>query len=174
ALILLDTPLPVRPALSRQDKVLIKLAELRSKGPGYLGEWARNRVAWEFEKRRGNPAETGSRPDFNNRKIELAFRAAVETYALKPWHGPLTLFRPPLDRKWQVSGGNWVSGEREYVFEDNDWTRWAPQADVAEVPGDHDSMVLVPNVSALAAGVKARLDAADTPVGRSRFARAAE
>ncbi|MEX0303439.1 MAG: acyltransferase domain-containing protein, partial [Leisingera sp.] len=47
ALILLDTPLPVRPALSRQDKVLIKLAELRSKGPGYLGEWARNRVAWE-------------------------------------------------------------------------------------------------------------------------------
>ncbi|MFY0311234.1 beta-ketoacyl synthase N-terminal-like domain-containing protein [Leisingera sp. D0M16] len=174
ALILLDTPLPVRPALKRQDKALIKLAELRRKGPGYLAEWAKNRIAWEIEKRRASPAETGARPEFNNRKIELAFRAAVEAYALRPWHGPLTLFRPPLDRKWQVSGGNWVSGEREYVFDDNDWTKWAPATEVAEVPGDHDSMVLVPNVSVLAAGVKARLDAADAAAGRSRYAQAAE
>ncbi|MEW2912722.1 beta-ketoacyl synthase N-terminal-like domain-containing protein [Leisingera sp. JC11] len=176
ALILLDTPLPVRPALKRQDKALIKLAELRSKGAGYLGEWARNRIAWEFEKRRAKPAENGALPEFNNRKIELAFRAAVEAYALKSWHGPLTLFRPPLDRKWQVSGGNWVSSEREYVFHDNDWTRCAPSVEVAEVPGDHDSMVLVPNVSVLAAGVKARLDAADRAAasGPSRIIRAAE
>lgn len=174
ALILLDTPLPVRPALNRQDKALIKLAELRSKGPGYLGEWARNRIAWEFEKRRAEPARTGTQPEFNNRKIELAFRTAVEAYALKPWHGPLTLFRPPLDRKWQVSGGNWVSEAREYVFDDNDWTAWAPGVEVAEVPGDHDSMVLVPNVSVLAAGVKARLDAADAAARQPQFAEAAE
>lgn len=141
---------------------------------GYLAEWARNRIAWEFEKRRASPAETGARPEFNNRKIELAFRTAVEAYALRPWHGPLTLFRPPLDRKWQVSNGNWVSGEREYVFDDNNWTKWAPNTQVAEVPGDHDSMVLVPNVSVLAAGVKARLDAADAAAGRSRYAQAAE
>uniref|UniRef100_UPI002B2649F0 KR domain-containing protein n=1 Tax=Leisingera sp. TaxID=1879318 RepID=UPI002B2649F0 len=174
ALILLDTPLPVRPPLSRRDKALIKLAELRSKGAGYFGEWAKARIAWEFEKRRAAPIEPGARPDFNNRKIELAFRTAVETYALRPWSGPLTLFRPPLDRKWQVSGGNWVSAAREYVFDDNDWTRWAAQAEVAEVPGDHDSMVLVPNVSVLAAGIKARLDAADAAAARPRFAAAAE
>ncbi|MBY6069268.1 acyltransferase domain-containing protein [Leisingera aquaemixtae] len=176
ALILLDTPLPVRPALNRQDKALIKLAELRCKGIGYLGEWARNRIAWELGKRRAKPAETGALPEFNNRKIELAFRAAVAAYALRPWDGPLTLFRPPLDRKWQVSGDNWVSGEREYVFHDNDWTRWAPAVEVEEVPGDHDSMVLVPNVSVLAAGVKARLDAADRAAasGPSRTVQAAE
>ncbi|QDI74951.1 MULTISPECIES: type I polyketide synthase [Leisingera] len=174
ALILLDTPLPVRPPLSRRDKALIKLAELRRKGPGYLAEWARNRIAWEFEKRRASPAETGARPEFNSRKIELAFRAAVGTYGLRPWDGPLTLFRPPLDRKWQVSNGHWVSAEREYVFDDNDWTQWAPATEVAEVPGDHDSMVLVPNVSVLAAGVKARLDAADAAAGRPRYDQAAE
>ncbi|KIC36721.1 type I polyketide synthase [Leisingera sp. ANG-M7] len=176
ALILLDTPLPVRPALSRQDKARIKLAELRGKGVGYLGEWAKNRIAWEFEKRRARPAETGALPEFNNRKIELAFRAAVESYGLKPWDGPLTLFRPPLDRKWQVSGGNWVSSEREYVFADNDWTCWAPAVEVDEVPGDHDSMVLVPNVSVLAAGVKTRLDTADRAAASSpsRSIRAAE
>ncbi|MEM6305403.1 MAG: beta-ketoacyl synthase N-terminal-like domain-containing protein, partial [Pseudomonadota bacterium] len=52
-LALLDTPLPVRPALTRRDKALIKLAEFRRKGPGYLIEWARNRIAWERQKRAG-------------------------------------------------------------------------------------------------------------------------
>ncbi|MEC9312453.1 MAG: hypothetical protein VYA97_11850, partial [Pseudomonadota bacterium] len=80
---------------------------------------------------------------------------------LQPWDGAMSLFRPPLDQHWQVSGGNWVSAEREYVFDDNDWTRWAPEIEVIEVPGDHDSMVLVPNVSVLAAEVKARLDRAE-------------
>ncbi|WP_333846542.1 type I polyketide synthase [Phaeobacter italicus] len=178
ALILLDTPLPMRPELSRHDKALIKWAELRRKGLGYLGEWLSNRIAWEIEKRRDRPAEDGTLPAFNNRKVELAFRAALPVYDLRPWEGPLTLFRPPLDRHWPVSGGNWVSAEREYVFEDNDWTRFARNIEVVEVPGDHDSMVLVPNVSVLAAEVKARLDAADRDAFRqssaSRQAEAAE
>jgi len=158
ALILLDTPLPVRPDLSRQDKALIKMQEIRRKGPAYLTEWARNRIAWEFEKRREKPAEDGAMPSFNNRRIELAFRKAIETYDLKKWNGAMTLLRPPLDRHWAVSGCRFVSAEREYVFPDNDWTRWAPNLEVVEVPGDHDSMVLVPNVSVLAAEVKMRLD----------------
>ena len=163
ALVLLDTPLPVRPALKPIDKALIKVQELRRKGPGYLLEWAKNRILWEVTKRRQLPAETGQAPAFNNRKIELAFRQAVESYALQPWNGPLTLMRPPLDRHWQVSGSNWVSSEREYVFADNDWTGWAPGLEVIEVPGDHDSMVLVPNVSTLAAALKPRLAVAPTP-----------
>ncbi|MQQ09275.1 SDR family NAD(P)-dependent oxidoreductase [Epibacterium sp. SM1979] len=161
ALVLLDTPLPMRPPLTRQDKALIKVHELKTKGAGYLWDWGKARIAWEFEKRRAKPAETGQTPEFNNRKIELAFREAIEVYDLKPWHGAMTLFRPPLDRHWQVSNGNWVSAEREYVFEDNDWTRWAANVEVVEVPGDHDSMVLVPNVSVLAGQVKSVLDQAD-------------
>ncbi|WP_293577353.1 type I polyketide synthase [Phaeobacter sp.] len=170
ALILLDTPLPMRPALSRQDRVLIKWAELRKKGLGYLAEWLGNRIAWEIEKRKQRPAEDGTAPVFNNRKVELAFRAALPKYDLKPWPGPFTLFRPPLDRHWRVSGGNWVSRAREYVYEDNDWKRFAPRIEVVEVPGDHDSMVLVPNASVLAAAVKARLDAADQATFASKDA----
>ena len=161
ALILLDTPLPHRPALSRRDKALIKLQELKSKGPSYLLEWAKNRIAWELQKRRGGGAENTETPSFNNRKIEQAFRRAIAAYDLSPWHGPLSLMRPPLDRHWKVSGGNWVSQEREYVFADNDWSRWAPKTEVVEVPGNHDSMVLVPNVTTLAAEVKRRLDQAE-------------
>ena len=168
SLVLLDTPLPERPLLNRRDRLLIKMHEIRSKGLRYLTEWAGNRIRWEIEKRQPAQAETGTVPEFNNRKIELAFRHAAATYSLERWDGPVTLFRPPLDRHWQVSEGNWVSREREYVFADNDWTRWAPQVQVVEVPGDHDSMVLVPNVSTLADQVRRVLDASE-PDPRTAF-----
>jgi thioesterase domain-containing protein len=167
ALVLLDTPLPLRPALSRVDKAMIKSQELRSKGVSYLVEWLRNRIAWEIAKRRPRPAESGQLPEFNNRKIELAFYEAIGAYQVRSWDGPMSLFRPPLDLHWQVSGGQWVNSQREYVFEDNDWRRWAPAVEVIEVPGDHDSMVLVPNVSVLAAQVKTTLDEADRSVLRA-------
>ncbi|TDE35589.1 type I polyketide synthase [Antarcticimicrobium sediminis] len=160
-LVLLDTPLPVRPPLSRHDKALIKLQELRRKGPGYLREWAGNRVRWEREKRRA-PAAFDAATAFDNAKIEAAFLEAVNAYELEQWSGPLVLFRPPLDRHWQVSGGRWVSAAKEYVYPDNDWTRWAPRMKVIEVPGDHDSMVLVPNVNVLSERLARVLDRAET------------
>ncbi|APE42970.1 polyketide synthase [Sulfitobacter alexandrii] len=151
-LAMLDTPLPVRPSLSRPDKALIKLAELRRKGPAYLAEWARNRWSWEIEKRRGlhQPGQDAPGAEFNNHKIQAAFLGAVAQYRTPAWDGPMTLFRPPMDLHWQVTGGNWVSAEREYVFEDNDWRKFAPNMEVVEVPGDHVSMVLAPNVTVLA------------------------
>lgn len=162
-LALLDTPLPVRPPLARRDKALIKLHEFRRKGLGFLSEWAANRVRWEVEKRRGEVAvAAGAAPEFNNRRIEAAFRHAVAGYDPQTWSGPLVLFRPPLDRHWKVSGGRWVSAEREYVYPDNAWTAHAPQIRVIEVSGDHDSMVLVPNVSVLSERLKACMDRAET------------
>ncbi len=157
ALVLLDTPLPRRPQLSRPDKALIKLAELRSKGLGYFGEWLRSRIAWEIAKRKPRPAEDRDHSGFNNRKIELAFLRAVGNYEVQPWEGKVTLYRPVLDRHWRVTKGKWVSREREYVFADNDWTRYAPALRVIEVPGDHDSMVLDPNVSVLGKAVRDQL-----------------
>ncbi|WP_199286395.1 type I polyketide synthase [Pseudogemmobacter humi] len=167
-LVLLDTPLPMRPALSRRDKVLIKLAELRARGPGYLAEWARNRWEWERRGRHARPetAETG----FHNSAIEAAFRAALPGYRMEPRAGATVLFRPPLDLRWKVSGGRYVSAAREYVFADNDLTRFAPALQVIEVPGDHDSMVLEPNVRVLAARLKALIATDETPA----FAAAAE
>ena len=156
----LDTPLPLRPSLSRADKALIKLAELRAKGPRYVAEWARNRWAWERAKR-DQPAEVATATQFHNAAIEAAFRAALPGYDLPKRHGQTVLFRPPLDRHWQVSAGNWVSRAKEYVFADNDLTRFAPALEVVEVPGDHDSMVLEPNVRVLAARLRAALAKAE-------------
>ncbi|MBB4174374.1 acyl transferase domain-containing protein [Sulfitobacter noctilucicola] len=152
AVILLDTPLPVRPSLNRPDKALIKIAEMRSKGPRFLLEWAQKRWAWEKQKRSqtGDVPTVGTGAEFNNLKVQDAFLEAVGKYKTPKWDGPLALFRPALDRHWAVTGGNWVSQEREYVFEDNQWRQFAPQLEVIEVPGNHESMVLAPNVTTLA------------------------
>ena len=165
---LLDTPIPLRPVLTRRDKALIKLAELRAKGPGYLVEWYRARVAWKRAQAEGVAALQEAQ--FDNAAIEAAFRAALPVYDMQPRQGATVLFRPPLDRHWQVSGGQWVSRAREYVFHDNDLTRFAPSLQVIEVPGDHDSMVLEPNVRTLAARLKAVIALAEVPLAETPLA----
>ncbi|MEX0278530.1 MAG: hypothetical protein AB3N19_13505, partial [Ruegeria sp.] len=161
ALVMLDTPLPVRPSVSRRDRLMIQLLELRDRGPAYPVEWVKNRIAWEMEKRQpGAEAETDGQ-QFHDSAIEEAFLESVATYPLKPWNGPLTLFRPPLIGKWQVSEDRLINHERDYITHDNDWTPWAPKIEVFEVPGDHDSMVLEPNVRVLAARMKRCLDEAE-------------
>ena len=82
------------------------------------------------------------------------------SYETPDWDGPLSLFRPALDFHWKVSGGNWVSSEKEYVFEDNDWRKYAPNIQVIEVPGDHEAMVLAPNVTTLAQELREVIGAA--------------
>ena len=44
---------------------------------------------------------------------------------------------------------------------DNGWSRYVPELTVREVPGDHDSMVLEPNVRVLAGYLRAELVRAD-------------
>ena len=77
------------------------------------------------------------------------------------WEGPVAMFRPPLDRRWKVSGGRHVTTGREYLLEDNGWTPFMPQLQVIEVPGDHDSMVLEPNVRRMASVLRDLLREAD-------------
>lgn len=159
-LALLDTPIPMRPTLSRADKAIIKLAELRAKGPSYAVEWARAR--WEWERTKHLPKEdTGGEAQFHNAAIESAFRAALPIYQMQQRSGATVLFRPPLDRHWQVTKGNWVSRAKEYVFHDNDLTQFAPALEVIEVPGDHDSMVLEPNVRVMASRLRGVIAAAE-------------
>ncbi|MFN3938598.1 MAG: SDR family NAD(P)-dependent oxidoreductase [Gemmobacter sp.] len=172
ALVLLDTPLPVRPGLSPTDKALVKLAEFRRKGPVYLAEWLRARRDWhrlQQELRNRPPEVEGS---FHDTEIEAAFRAALPGYALRAWTGRVVLFRPPLDRHWQVTGGRWINRAKEFVLPDNGWTPFAPSLEVIEVPGDHDSMVLEPNVRVLARRLRTVIAAAEAEV--QPVARAAE
>ncbi len=161
ALVMLDTPLPQRRALSRADRVAIQMQELKAGGFAYPVSWLVRRIKWEIAKRRTKSDEPADAPQFHNAAIEAAFLEAVGAYPLQPWDGPLTLFRPPLRGKWTLGDGRLVNDERAYVTHDNDWTEWAPQLEVFEVPGDHDSMVLEPNVRVLAARMRKVIESAD-------------
>jgi len=161
-LVMLDTPLPVRRTLALADRLLIQWQELREGGIGYVMRWAGNRLRWEIAKRKGttNTAQETDH-DFHNAAIEAAFMHSVLCYKLRKWAGPLVLFRPPLVGKWQVAASRLISSERAYVTHDNDWGDWAERLEVHEVPGDHDSMVLEPNVRVLAAGMKRCIETAE-------------
>ena len=168
-LVMLDTPLPQRRPLTRRDRMAIQWQELKAGGIRYPFEWAARRLAWELGKRRRSEPQAveSAGVSFHNTAIEQAFLEAVAGYELRPWDGPLALFRPPLQGKWQVAPGRWVSSERAYVTPDNDWTPVAPLIEVVEVPGDHDSMVLEPNVRVLAARMKRCIEDAENPGARA-------
>ncbi|ABL68948.1 type I polyketide synthase [Paracoccus denitrificans] len=171
-LVMLDTPLPLREPVGRKDRLMIRLGELREGGPGFVWKWLRDRVAYEFRRRskaKAVEAEVGAQATgaFHDLAIEAAFLAALPKMRLSVWDGPVAMFRPPLDKRWKVTGGRWINSGRDYVVEDNGWTPWMPDLRVIEVPGDHDSMVLEPNVRRLASVLREILrDAdADAPAG---------
>ena len=158
--VMLDTPLPQRRPLSRRDRMIIQWHKAREKGPLYPVVWARNRIAWEIAKRH-KTEETGTEHTFHNAEIEAAFYRAISAYNVRPWDGRVVLYRPPLQGKWTVSGGALVNEERAYVTPDNDWGLMVPGVEVHEVPGDHDSMVLEPNVRVLAALMREAIESAE-------------
>jgi thioesterase domain-containing protein/acyl carrier protein len=159
--VLLDTPLPQRTPLERVDRLLIQLHEAKRKGPAYPLIWARNRIAWEISKRLAKDESQGE-AQFHNTEIEAAFLGAIDQYKMKPWGGRMVLFRPPLVGHWSVSKGRQVNSERAYVLNDNGWTAFVPSVEVHEVPGDHDSMVLEPNVRSLAGLMRRAITEAET------------
>ncbi|SIQ71339.1 Acyl transferase domain-containing protein [Paracoccus thiocyanatus] len=176
-LVMLDTPLPLREPVGRLDRLMIRLGELREGGAGFAWTWLRDRVAYEFRRRskaRAAEAEAAAPATgaFHDLAIEAAFLAALPGLRLSAWDGPVALLRPPLDKRWKATGGRWINSGRDYVAADNGWTPWMPDLRVIEVPGDHDSMVLEPNVRRMASVLRQILADADADIPAQ--ARAAE
>ena len=161
AVIFLDTPIPVRPGLARRDKIAIKMQELRENGPAHLGRWALNRVTARLTARGGGGEDGGGNAGIaHDAEIEAAFHRARFKYDPVPIAAPVTLFRPPLQGRWTGADGTLIREDRDYAVEDNFWRPILPQIEVIETPGDHDSMVLEPNVRTLAQRMREVLDRA--------------
>jgi acyl transferase domain-containing protein/thioesterase domain-containing protein len=170
-LVMLDTPVPMAPpSLSLRDRVLIQRQNIKEQGPGYLSKWARNRWAWEMGRlrRRFDDSPPEKAPEqFHDEAIEQAFRRALERYEIRPYAGTVHMFRPPLPVVHQLGDGRLLGPGRTLVLADNGWTPHVGELVVAEVPGDHDSMVLEPNVRVLARRIRERVEAAEAKL-RSR------
>jgi thioesterase domain-containing protein len=163
-LLLLDSALPQTPDLSFRDRAQVQLQRLRRRGVGYLLDYARNRLKWEMEKleRRFQTEEEGHTQDqFHNEAIERAFRAALPRYQMRHWPGKIVLFRPKLDESYVLGPGRILDSTKKWVWHDNGFGQYADSIEVFEMPGNHDSMVLEPNVRAMAAQLRASVAEAE-------------
>jgi len=88
--------LPIRPDIDRADRLRVKLIDLKEKGPSYLVDWAKNRIAWEFEKRRGSEETASEGQQFHNLAIQDAFLESVEALG----HWPCSGRHSSLNGKW--------------------------------------------------------------------------
>ncbi|MGF7008567.1 type I polyketide synthase [Aminobacter sp. BE322] len=159
---MLDTPLPTQPRLTAFDRLQMKLQDLRRHKLSFVTGWIRDRRRWQAEmrdKREAAEAENAGR-QFQNARIEAAFRAALLRYDLKPYPGRLLLLRPRLNILYTLSGGRRLQEGRNVALDDNGWTPYVAELEVQEVAGDHDSMVLEPYVRVLSERLRPRFAAA--------------
>ena len=164
-LVMLDTPYPQVAVLSRRDKLSMKLQDIRSRGPGYAIEWARSRIRWEMQRlrqRRSARTAGGAPNSFTTRQSSAPSGRALsalrgQTLRRVRWRcsGPSS---HPL---YRLSGGRLLNNDSDYLFHDNGWSPYAAKLSIHEVPGDHDSMVLEPNVRVLAEKLRALIDSVE-------------
>ena len=112
--------------------------------PGFQFGIMRAQIAWTMRRGRAIPHEL--------REFALydAFLAAHESYRPTPYPGRISLWRA----QEEDPGLAWVSAD----------LGWQPFAagglDITVIPGNHQSLVLEPNIDQLVAGLRAALDEA--------------
>ena len=163
--ILLDTPLPFRELPSRQDRLKIHAQRLVRQGPTYLTDFVRDRVTWELTKLKASrgqaKTETESPAEFRSDEIRAAFEGALPLYTMGSLPIHVQLFRPRQHVAHDLGGGRILNEALEFLLADNGWTDWVKELQISEVPGNHDSMVLEPNVRVLASRLRVCLDETD-------------
>jgi thioesterase domain-containing protein len=159
--IYLDTPLPRIAHFSKLDRIAMLWQGLQKGGWRFLREKIRVRMEWErqqyLRRRENQKIEDGGSAQFHSRRIGDAFMRAVRSYQMQAVPVDVALFRPKLDIHFRLSGGRLVDSERNYLFEDNGWTPFVKALSIDEVPGNHDSMVLEPNVRVLVSLIRRAL-----------------
>lgn len=161
--IMLDTPLPQNLPLSLPDRLAMFAQSLRADGLGVVRQKISQRISWEREKRRGvlplpESARSPAPLSFQSQKVGEAFVRAHARYRTPKLPVSVALFRPRLNVRYRLSGGRLLSADRQPLREDNFWTPYVEHLHVVEVPGNHDSMVLEPNVRVLVANIRKALD----------------
>jgi thioesterase domain-containing protein len=162
--IMLDTPQPTQSPLTVADKLRMKSQDIGRQRLGYLNSWLRDRAAWNAEMRRKRDGVEGDAvqlaDQFNNHRIEGAFRRALTRYTVARADGPVTIYRPRPVVHYQLSGGRRLMANRNIILDDNGWSVHVDRLRVVEVPGDHDTMVLEPHVRTLAGHMRREIDEA--------------
>jgi thioesterase domain-containing protein len=161
-LVLLDTPLPHDDPLTLGERLAIHKQNLERAGMRHALDWARVKLSTL----RTSGAEAHAAPpydpaNFRSRLIEAAFYRAQLRYDIRPVPVQILLCRPRLQPTHVFASGRAINRDRRRIYHDNGWTPFARRVEVFETPGDHDSMVLEPNVRILAAHLRPALELAE-------------
>jgi acyl transferase domain-containing protein/thioesterase domain-containing protein len=160
ALILLDTPIRQPTHLSLFNKVEMWLPGLRKEGLGYIPKrlkeqrrWREELAAAELQRREEGTENRG----FHSQRVGDAFLRSLAKYKVSHASTEAILFRPRPNVAWTLHDGRQIDNERNVVLADNGWTGHVASLRVVDVPGNHDSMVLEPNVRVLASTLRRML-----------------
>ncbi len=162
-LVMLDTPLPQGPELTKGDKAKMHLMNLRREGIRYPIDWVRGRLVWREVARRRKLGiiDSSTEGELHSSEIEAAFYRAIARYQVRHHPGTVSLFRPKLNPTHVFGPGRMINRDKRFIYDDNGWTPYCDRVEVHEMPGDHDSMVLEPNVRVLAARMREQIVAAE-------------
>lgn len=172
-LCMLDTPLPVSRDLWFSEKVQMHLQLIAREKHRYFWNFIANRARWEFQKlmQRLRPRSAPSEPaQYHSATIHKAFLKACDLYQVPEYHGKMLLLRPRQKPTHVFGPDRMINHDRRFIFPDNGWSQRGVEVDVQEVPGDHDSMVLEPNVRTLAAKLRKAIDRAEATYADRRRA----
>ncbi|NND71973.1 MAG: SDR family NAD(P)-dependent oxidoreductase [Rhodothermales bacterium] len=147
--------LPARPGKATSQKVAGHLDGLKENGLKYLKGFVIDRYRFERNRLRKKMinlySRVGLRLPIELREIVLveAYHRAQDRYELKPYEGSLTLFTASI---------------RGHAFAHvDDYLGWNAidglNIDLVRIPGDHDTLVLEPNVNILSSQLQQRLQA---------------
>lgn len=170
-LFMLDTPAVRHDDLTWIDKAKIHWDEVRRHGFGYLSLWRNDRREWTAEQKISASRQIESTPDntgaeFRSAQIGDAFLDAHANYQTPTLSSDVHLYRPPLPVAHHLPGGRCINADRVLLDPLNHWTPHVHgQIHLREVAGDHDTMVLEPNVRTLASMLKRDLEAAMANLG---------
>ncbi len=167
-IIMLDTPVRDQVFLSLSDRLSMAYQDFRRTGPRYFIEKLKERSEWQQvaqeREDRADAEANSNEANFKSETVGNAFLRALRKYKVPTVDVDICLFRPKQHIKYHLSGGRMMDEHREYLSEDNGWTPFVRHLDLNIVPGDHDSMVLEPNVRVLVGGIKAALQKMESQV----------
>jgi acyl transferase domain-containing protein/thioesterase domain-containing protein/acyl carrier protein len=171
-LVFLDTPTTREPELTPAKRLELARLRIARQGVGYFTEaikrkWSGKAAQWR--KALNRPLAKFRPQDFRTENIEAAFYRALALYTIRPYGGAVALFRPPLEQVFTLGPDHVVNAKGSWVEELNGWGPYCTAGvEVHVTPGNHDSMVLEPNVRVLAQRLRERLAEADRVASRAR------
>ena len=152
-IVMLDTPLPgLGGELTRVDQIMMQLQRMQQMKLDYPAWYLRKKLEYRRQQQ-GIEAPQQATHEFRTQAIVDAFMEAVGSYTASPYGGDVHLYRPALNEEFRLTGDRYIDKHFNFQVADNGWTGHVDELFVREVPGDHDSMVLEPNVRVLASKV---------------------